>query len=102
MTITLKRKHGVAILACRGQVVRNQETPLLCAAVGLHGQDIILDLSHATAIDRSGIGALISLQAAGVFLTLKDPGEQILAALRLTHAESIFEICRSTPEAVPA
>lgn len=99
LTITLKRKHGMAILDCRGQIVRNQATRLLCLAVGLHGQDVVLDLSNATAIDRSGIGALVSIQAAGIFLRLMDPSEQILSALRLKQVESLFEICRSTPKA---
>lgn len=100
LTITLTRKHGIAILDCHGQIVRNHAMRLLCLAVGLHGQDVILDLSNATAIDRSGIGALISIQAAGIFLRLKDPSEQILSALRLKHAESIFEISLSTPKVV--
>jgi hypothetical protein len=53
-TITLKRVHGTAILGCRGQIVRNEETPLLCLAMGLHERGAVLDLSQTTAIDQWG------------------------------------------------
>ena len=102
LTITLKRMHGTAILGCHGQIVRDEETPLLCLAIGLHERGVILDLSHTTAIDQWGVRALISLQAAGIFLTLRNPNEQILRALRLRHVESMFEICESVPDATLA
>lgn len=101
LTITLERVCGTAILGCHGPIAQNEETLLLCVAVGLQGQDVILDLSQATAIDRWGMGALVALQAAGIFLTLRNPHEQILTALRLRHLESIFKICESTRETVP-
>ena len=99
LTITLKRLDGTTILGCHGKLVRNEEAALLCLAVGLHGQDVVLDLSHTTAIDGSGIAALISLQAAGVFLTLRNPNEQVMRLLQLNRVESIFEICESAPRA---
>jgi anti-anti-sigma regulatory factor len=102
LKITLQRMHGTAILRCHGQIVRNEETRLLCLAVGLHEPGVILDLSHTTAIDQWGVRALISLQAAGIFLTLRNPNKQILRALRLRHVESIFEICESAPDAMLA
>jgi len=43
---------------------------LLCAVIQQHGRDIIVDLSGVTAIDAAGIGALVSLQAAGTYLRL--------------------------------
>jgi anti-anti-sigma regulatory factor len=99
LTMTLKRLDGTTILGCHGKLVRDEETPLLCLAVGLHGQDVVLDLSHTTAIDGSGIGALISLQAAGVFLALRNPNEQVMRSLQLNHLESIFEISESAATA---
>jgi anti-anti-sigma regulatory factor len=100
LTITLKRMHGTAILRCHGQILRNEETPLLCLAIGLQERAVILDLSQTTAIDQWGVRALISLQAAGIFLTLRNPNEQILRALRRCHMESIFEISELAPNAM--
>jgi hypothetical protein len=63
----------VVTVRCQGRLVRGQETALLCAVVQQHGPDIILDLSGVTAIDAAGIGALVSLQAAGSYLRLVGP-----------------------------
>ena len=73
LKLTLKRMYGTTTLGRHGLIVRNEETPLLCLALGLRGQAVILHLSHTTAIDQWGIRALISLQAAGIFLTLRNP-----------------------------
>ena len=102
LTITLKHMHGTAILGCHGQIVHGEEAPLLCLATRLHERGVILDLSHTTAIDQWGVRALVSLQAAGIFLTLRNPNEQILRALRIHHVESMFEICGAVPEAMLA
>ena len=102
LTLTLECLDGTTILGCHGKLVRNEETALLCLAVGLHGQNVVLDLSHTTAIDGSGIGALISLQAAGIFLTLRNPNEQVTRSLPLHRVESIFEIRESAPSAALA
>jgi anti-anti-sigma regulatory factor len=99
LTITLNRLDGTTILGCHGKLIRGEETGLLCLAVGLHGQDVVLDLSHTTAIDGAGIAALISLQAAGIFLTLRNPNEQVMRSLQLNHVESIFEISESAAPA---
>jgi anti-anti-sigma regulatory factor len=49
------------------------ESTLLCAAVPHYGRDIIVDLSGVSAIEAAGIGALVSLQAAGESLTAATP-----------------------------
>lgn len=99
---TLKSIDGTTIVGCHGQIAQNQETPLLCLAVGLGDRAVILDLTHTTAIDRSGFGALISLQAAGIFVTLRNPSEQVLAELRRRQMQSLFQISRCAPEGVRA
>jgi ABC-type transporter Mla MlaB component len=71
--VTIESARGVVTVRCRGRLVRGQETALLCAVVQQHGRDIILDLSGVTAIDAAGIGALVSLQAAGSYLRLVGP-----------------------------
>jgi anti-anti-sigma factor len=72
--------------------VRAEESALLCAAVGHHGRDVVLDLAGVTAIDAAGIGALVSLQAAGIYLKVMNPTEAVREVLRLTGMESVFEI----------
>jgi len=81
------------ILRCAGRIVRGEETRILCAAVSHAGQNIILDLSKVDALDAAGIGALIALQAAGIYLQLMNPPSAIREILRVTNLDSIFEIC---------
>jgi anti-anti-sigma factor len=67
---------------------------LLCAAVQEHGKDVVVDLEGVIAIDAAGIGALLSLQAAGIYLRLVSPTEPVREALRLTGLEKVFEVLR--------
>ena len=83
------------ILHCVGRIVRGYDTALLCAAVGRYGRNIVLDLSQVDAIDAAGVGALISLHAAGVYLQLKNPSKAVREVLRLSKLDSIFEIWNS-------
>lgn len=92
LSVTVEELEQVAILHCSGRIVRGNETAILCAAVRRHGRDIILDLANVDALDAAGIGAFISLQAAGIYLTLKDPNVHVREVLRITGLESIFEI----------
>jgi anti-anti-sigma factor len=80
---------------CQGRLVRGHETALLCALMKQHGQNIILDLSGVTQIDAAGIGALVSLQAAGTYLRLLGPSLALRQVLRLTSLDSVFEISES-------
>ena len=81
------------ILRCAGRIVRGEETRILCAAVSHAGQNIVLDLSKVDALDAAGIGALIALQAAGIYLQLMNPPDAIREVLRVTKLDSVFEIC---------
>lgn len=80
------------ILRCAGRIVRGFEPALLCAASRHYGRDIILDLGKADAIDAAGIGALISLQASGVYLQLMNVPKAIGEVLRVAGLDSLFEI----------
>ena len=93
LNVTVQKLGEVAILRCRGRIVRGQETAILCAAVQQHGRDVILDLRKVDAIDAAGMDVLVSLQAAGIYLRLMAPGEQVREVLRLTKLDSVFEIC---------
>lgn len=95
LRVTVEDLGEVVILRCLGRIVRGDETAILCAAVQQHGRDIILDLRMVDAIDAAGIGILISLQAAGIYLKLMDPNKQVREVLRVTGLESVFEICEA-------
>lgn len=102
LTVTVQNSENAAILRCQGRIVRGEETAILCAAVGQRGRNLTLDLSGVDAIDAAGIGLLISLQAAGIYLKLLNPTERVREILRVTRVESIFEICESqSTEAMP-
>jgi anti-anti-sigma factor len=93
--VTIEDFGETAILHCVGRIVRGDEAALLCAALGHDAHSIILDLGRVEAIDAAGVGALISLQAAGIYLQLMNPGHAVREILRITKLDSIFEI-RST------
>ena len=95
MNVIVESACGVVTVRCQGRLVRGQETTLLCAVIQQHGRDIILDLSGVTAIDAAGIGALVSLQAAGTYLRLVGPSLLVRQVLRLTNLDSVFEISES-------
>ena len=95
LSVTVEDLREIVILRCLGRIVRGAETAILCAAVRQHGRNIILDLRKVDAIDAAGIGVLVSLQAAGVYLKLMDPNEHVREVLRVTELESVFEICEA-------
>jgi anti-anti-sigma factor len=96
LNITFESSYGVVIMHCEGRLVYGRECALFCAAVPHHRREIIMDLSGVTAIDAAGIGALVSLQAAGTYLRLVDPSQTVCQVLRLTNLYSVFDI--SEPE----
>jgi anti-anti-sigma factor len=103
LTVTIKCLGDAVILRCVGRIVRGQETALLCAAVQQHGRNLVLDLAGVDVIDAAGIGLLVSLQAAGIYLKLMNPTKHVRKVLRVTQLESVFEICesKSTVETLP-
>ncbi len=83
------------VLHCAGRIVRGHETAILCAAVRHAGRNIILDLAEVETIDAAGVGALLSLQAAGIYLQLSNPSKPVREVFRITGLESVFEILAS-------
>jgi len=94
LTVTVKDSDEGVVLQCQGRIVRGHETAVLCAAVGQRGRNVILDLTGVDAIDAAGIGALVSLQASGIYLTLLHPTAPVREVLRVTQLETIFEIAQ--------
>ena len=102
LTVSIEPMGDVVTLRCVGRIVRGQETAILCAAVQQHARNLVLDLAGVDAIDAAGIGVLVSLQAAGIYLKLVNPTRQVREVLRVTKLETVFEICelQSTVEAL--
>jgi anti-anti-sigma factor len=99
LTIMVENLGEVTTLRCVGRIVRGDETALLCAAIRQEARKMVLDLTQVEAIDAAGIGALVSLQAAGIYLKLLNPAEQVRELLRLTRLDSLFEICEARSRA---
>ncbi|HKD03548.1 MAG TPA: STAS domain-containing protein [Terriglobales bacterium] len=92
LTVTLENVGDGVILYCSGRIVRGEETAILCSAVQHHGKNVILDLSRVEGIDAAGVGALIALRAAGIYLTLRNPSHRVAEVLRVTQLDSVLEI----------
>ena len=92
LEVTVEDRGEIVILRGVGRIVRGEEAALLCPAVGQRGREVVLDLSKVDDIDAAGIGALVALQAAGVYLKIANASRAVLEALRATHVDSIFEI----------
>jgi anti-anti-sigma factor len=95
LTVIVQKLEDAVVLRCQGRILRGDETAILCKAVQHQGQDVSLDLSRVDTIDGAGMGALVSLQAAGIYLRLMNPTEQVRELLRITKLNSVFEICES-------
>ena len=107
LNVTVEDRNDIVILRCAGRIVRGEETALLCAASQQHGRPVGVDLGRVDAIDAAGIGLLVSLQAAGIYLRLMNPNEHVREMLRLTHLDSVFEVSgplstQEMPEGRPA
>jgi anti-anti-sigma regulatory factor len=64
--------------------------------MGQASREVIVNLGEVTAVDAAGIGALLSLQAAGFYLTLADPIPTVQQVLARTDLDSVFEITQTT------
>ena len=92
LTVTLEKLDQAVVLHCAGRIVRGDETALLCAASRSHGHAVMVDLEKVESIDAAGIGALVALPAAGIYVQLINPSEPVREVLRGTQVDSILEI----------
>jgi anti-anti-sigma factor len=95
LTINVESTSEVVVLRCSGRIVCGHETALLCSAMQQESRNVVVDLTEVDAVDAAGVGALLSLQAAGVYLKLLNPSPQVREILKVTRLNSIFEICAS-------
>ena len=102
LNVTVEKLDEAVVLHCAGRIVRGEETALLCAASRQHGRTIMLDLEKVEAIDAAGIGALVALQAAGIYVQLVNPNQHVRELLRVTQVDSILEIAAPRAHQMPA
>jgi anti-anti-sigma factor len=95
LTVTVENFDEMMVVRCLGRIVCGYDTVLLCSAAQQVGRNVVLDLTQVDAIDAAGIGALVALQAAGVYLKLMNPTRQVREILKLANLDTIFEICES-------
>lgn len=95
LTVTVEDFGEVIVLRCAGKIVCGDEASILCAALHPESANIVLDLTEVDAIDAAGMGALASLQAAGIYLKLVNPTRRVREILKVTKLDSIFEISGS-------
>ena len=100
LTVTVENLGEAVVLRCQGKIVRGDETAILCSAAQQESRNLILDLTQVDEVDAAGIGALVALQGAGVYLKLMNPTEEVRDVLKVAKLDSIFEICAS--QATPA
>ena len=93
LKVTVDDSDEMLVLRCVGRIVSGDEGALLCAAIRHQERILGVDLSMVDAIDAAGIGALVSLQAAGIYLKLLNPSKVVLKVLKVTKMDSVFEIC---------
>ena len=99
LNVVTEKSGETVVLHCQGRIVRGYETAILCHVLRHADQRIVLDLSEVEAIDAAGIGALVALQAAGIYLQLVNPSTTVLEVLQISRLDSIFDVRRSpTPE----
>lgn len=93
LTVTVQDLEDTLVLRCFGRIVSGEETPILCAMTGHTGRNVILDLKDVSSIDATGIGLLVSLQAAGFYLRLANPISAVRETLTAAQLDSVIEIC---------
>jgi len=96
LTVAIHKSNEGVVLRCQGRIVKGDEIALLCTALAQNSSSLTLDLANVEAIDAAGVGLLVSLQASGIYTKLLNPAEPVREVLKVTHLDSVFEICESS------
>jgi anti-sigma B factor antagonist len=98
---------GVPILDVRGEidVATSPELQQLLTALIAHGPElVIVDLTHVSFIDSTGLGVLVGavrdVRADGGDIRLVVTQPQIIRLLELTGLDEVFSVVSSASEAV--
>ena len=97
LNVEVEDLGNAPVLRCQGQLVHGEETRLLCAVLAQQTNEIVLDLGEIDRMDASGRGALLALQAAGIYLILRNPSASVRNLLRMNRMDSLFEACEGSP-----
>ncbi len=92
LNISREESGAGVVLRCQGRIVRGEEIRVLCAAAKRQEGEVILDLSGVDSMDAAGIGALLSLQAAGIYVQLVNPTPHVRELLRMTKVDTVIDI----------
>jgi anti-anti-sigma factor len=98
LTIEIEKTGDLAVVRCRGRLVRGQEVSTLKnAVVSENGTRIVvLDLSEVEMIDAGGLNALVSLhhwtRGRGIQLKLVNPSQFVREVLVRTQLDHVFDI----------
>jgi len=98
LTIKVEKIGDLAVVKCRGRVVRGQEVHALRTAVVAEKQSriIVLDLTEVQALDAGGLSTLVSLHTwatgRGVQFKLANPSSFVHQMLRRTRLDRVLDI----------
>ena len=99
--------QAVQVVRCDGRIVYGPETDLLRQTCSEHFDQhnkLVLDLSHATHIDSSGVGAVVGLMVSarkrGGDLRVVHPGAKVKEVLKLTHIFELLQVFESAEAAI--
>jgi anti-anti-sigma factor len=96
--VAVDRSGDVAVLQCRGRIVRGDATYILRDAVAAQRNTriIVLDLSEVGALDGSGLGMLVSLHRwtrdNSVQLKLTNPAPLVQEMLERTRLTKVLDV----------
>jgi anti-anti-sigma factor len=97
--LSVKSEHAgdVAIIKCKGRIVRGEETKLNSAVLAQKASRVIvLDLSDVESLDAGGLNLFVSLyrwtESNGIHLTLVNPRPFVYEMLTRTHLDCVFDI----------
>ncbi|HXW92627.1 MAG TPA: STAS domain-containing protein [Terriglobales bacterium] len=98
LTISVEKLGDLAVVRCRGRVVRGQEVHALRTAVVAEKQSrtIVLDLTEVQSFDAGGLNTLVSLHTwaagRGVQFKLANPSSFVYQLLRRTQLDRVLDI----------
>jgi anti-anti-sigma factor len=98
LTVDVEKTGDVAVVRCRGRIVRGQEVRTLRNAVVSEKQSriVVLDLSDVEAVDAGGLTTLVGLhewtRTRGVQLKLVNPSHFVQEILTRTRLDRVLDI----------
>jgi anti-sigma B factor antagonist len=99
--------NDAMVLYCSGRIVYREEAAALSRKVMealSHTRQLVLDMSGVEIIDSAGLGELVAAlklaRASRSTIKLAAPNRRVLALLKLTNLNSLFEIHGTLDEAL--